>query len=196
MASLDVGGEEVGEDDTKERETDVRASLHDGTVSSIGPDRQMKRFLSPQVPLLVFRSDPAATKLQQQQQQQRCGCVAMMKEDQEDREGECGVTTATITPSSTPHACECPTDACYACGLDQGEVEVPIQERGQNCSSSSNNNGGGGRTSPAGHRPFHLFITVCMHGNEKTGTTLPSTPSSHTSDCCPVRAHAGGDVQA
>jgi hypothetical protein len=126
----------------------------------------MKRFLSPQVPLLVFRSDPAATKLQQQQQQ-RCGCVVMMKEDQEDREGECGVT-ATITPSSTPHACECPTDACYACGLDQGEVEVPIQERGQNC-SSNNNNGGGGRTSPAGHRPFHLFITVCMHGNEKTG---------------------------
>jgi len=124
----------------------------------------MKRFLSPQVPLLVFRStDRAASKLQQQ----RCGCVATVSEDlEEEEERECGTT---VVPSC--HACECPTDACYACGLDQKEeVEVAIQERGQNC-SSNNNNGGGGRTgSPARPRgPFHLLITVCMHGNEKTG---------------------------
>ncbi len=114
-------------------------------VSSIGR-RQMKGLLSPEVPLLVFRSNPAAT-------QQGCGCALQARDEEEEEER-----------TTTLQACECPTDACFTCGLDQeyaiDEIEI---ETGQNSQPT---------TSAPKRRPLHLFITVCMHGNEKTGSTF------------------------
>jgi succinylglutamate desuccinylase len=100
----------------------------------------MKRFLSPEQPLLVFKSRPD------------CDGALRTCDDAEEEEEEHVL------------ACQCAVDACSRCGFsdDDGEecmlpnnreVEVPI---------------GVCRDKPK-KKPFHLFITVCMHGNERTG---------------------------
>jgi hypothetical protein len=102
----------------------------------------MKGLLSPEVPLLVFYSDPAAT-------QRGCGCTVHARDEEEEER------------TTTLQACECPTDACFTCGLDQEYANEEIEiEKGQNSQPT---------TSAPKRRPLHLLITVCMHGNEKTG---------------------------
>lgn len=100
----------------------------------------MKRFLSPNVPLMVFRSRP---NHQRQLQQQQCGCSATSTMTTLATEDE--------TCTMAAHACDCPIDACNTCGLDD---EESIQTEGQQTRS---------------RRPYHLFVTVCMHGNEQAG---------------------------
>jgi hypothetical protein len=82
--------------------------------------------------------------------------------------GGCGSCTplADAEECVSAHACDCPTDACYRCGLaqeeGQKEEEIEITQRAARLHPHA----------PA-QRPFHLFITVCMHGNEKTGNSPP-----------------------
>jgi hypothetical protein len=106
----------------------------------------MKGLLSPEVPLLVFYSDPAAT-------QRGCGCTIQARDEEEEER------------TTTLQACECPTDACFTCGLDQEYANDEIEiGKGQNSQPT---------TSAPKRRPLHLLITVCMHGNEKTGSPSP-----------------------
>lgn len=98
----------------------------------------MKRFLSPEQPLLVFKSRPNPDRKD-----------AMRARDDYEEEHVL--------------ACQCAVDACSRCGFGEDdeecvpanyrEVEVPI---------------GVCRDKPK-KKPFHLFVTVCMHGNERTG---------------------------
>jgi hypothetical protein len=102
----------------------------------------MKRFLSPDVPMLVFRS---------------------ISKDRASGCGSCGVTLADVEECVSTHACNCPTDACYRCGFAQEEgqkeeEEIEITQKATHLHPHA-----------SAQRPFHLFITVCMHGNEKTG---------------------------